>query len=667
MGRRVVALIGTGLVAAVVWAGRGAAERRGAEPRAAERAADIARRAARPAGAAPDGEAVLASYCSGCHGGPGAAKGGGDADKGDFAWVTETPRLIATGMLVPGDAEGSLVYKRVAAGEMPPKKAPRRPAAAEIETLRAWIDTMSPPAPFVTDLEVDRELTADRDALSAGDREQARWISFVPLANAGIPEAQLEAYRAALAKLLGSLSWSPALHPPAPVDARRLLYRIDLRDLGWSAATWDAILAVYPYGVDRGRAPAAVRGDWLVATASRPPLYQEILGLPDTDAALGRLLGIDLADDVASGRVARAGFTSSGISVNNRLIERHVTRHGALWRSYDFSSSVGRENVFAHPLDFVPAGGEIIFNLPNGLQGYMLVDGAGRRIDKAPTRIVSDPARPDRAVETGVSCMSCHAHGIIQRADEIRAAVAAGASDAGSLAAGDRARVLRLHPPADDFAALQAEDIARFDAALAELGVDQAAEPIALLVARYEAPLDEGLAAAELGLTAEELRARLRRADETAQQLGALATGGTVKRDVWEASFPRLVVELGVGIPARPPAGAAGAAATTVVWIDDDGNSWFDASVSATQAEAVSACRALRLESPTQTALVQAVSNGFAGVLGDAGRTFWTSGTRLDLHNQRYGFVVESPPATARRAAAGERHGVICVSPFADP
>jgi hypothetical protein len=353
---------------------------------------------------------------------------------------------------------------------------------------------------------------------------------------------------------------------------------------------------------------------------------------------------------VAAGRVARAGFTASGISVNNRVIERHVTRHGALWRSYDFASSVGRENVFDHPLDFEPAGGEIIFNLPNGLQGYMLVDGTGRRIDKAPTKIVSDPARPDRAVVAGVSCMSCHVHGVIERADEVRAT-------------SREADVLRLYPPADLFAAAQAEDVARFDAALTEIGAELTGEPIALLVARHEAALDGGLAAAELGLTVEELRARLDRAVDLKQQLGALATGGTIKRDAWEALFPSLLAELNAGVPARPQASGV----TSTVWIDEGGKSWLDAGVAGTQAEASAACRARHLEQPAQTALTQALSTGLAGVLGESARTFWTAGTRLDAHNQRHGFVIESPSATSRRVAVDERHGAICVSRFADP
>src|SRR6185436_7044926 len=170
-------------------------------------------------------------------------------------------------------------------------------------------------------------------------------------------EAQLARYRTALAVMLASLSWAPAARPPVAVDAQRTLFRIDLRDLGWTAATWDQIRAAYPYGVAHpAGVPDAIRADWLVATASRPPLYHAILGIPERDTELARLLGVELADDLARSRVARAGFTSSGVSTSNRVIERHATRHGALWRSYDFRSSRGREDVFAHPLDFVPAG-----------------------------------------------------------------------------------------------------------------------------------------------------------------------------------------------------------------------------------------------------------------------------------------------------------------------
>jgi hypothetical protein len=542
---------------------------------------------------------------------------------------------------------------------MPPETVKTRPTAAELATLRAWIDGMAASAgAFRDDAAIERALAADRAALSRDAAPYARWLTVAHLANAGLGDAELEPYRVALAELLASLSWAPA--PPAPVaiDAARTLYRIDLRELGWSAATWDTIRAAYPYGVARGAGvPDAIRADWFVATASRPPLYHDLLGLPDTEAGLAHLLGIDLAADVAAGRVARAGFTNSGVSQHNRIVERHATRHGALWRSYDFASSVGVENVFAHPLDFVPAGGELIFNLPNGLQAYMLVDAQGRRIAKAPTTIVSDPRRPDRAVENGLSCMGCHAHGIIDKADQIRDAIG------DTVAVADRAEIERLHPRAARLAALYAQDRARFVAALAAIGVtppaDPADEPITRVTARYESELDLRTAAAELGLTADDLTARLDRSEALRAALGGLTVaGGTVKRDGWASAFPRAIAELGVGVPFTP---AGGADAAPAVWIDRDRKTWTVLATAAFDHRgATRLCRARGLALPETGELTAAATQGLAAGLRGAARA-WTATVKLDASNQRHADTVDPVSGIVRRAQLTERHGVLCV------
>ncbi len=70
---------------------------------------------------------------------------------------------------------------------------------------------------------------------------------------------------------------------------------------------------------------------------------------------------------------------TSGVSRNNRVIERHEipgSRCRGYWLSYDFASNgdpIAPKDILANPLDFVQDGGEIIFTLPNGLQGYMIV------------------------------------------------------------------------------------------------------------------------------------------------------------------------------------------------------------------------------------------------------------------------------------------------------
>src|SRR5262249_16703206 len=158
------------------------------------------------------------------------------------------------------------------------------------------------------------------------------------------------------------------------------LLRIDLRDYKWSARTWDRLVSAYPYRVSTPEAPSSVlglqqvlRADWFVTTAARPPLYHDLLQLPSTDRELERQLRVDVLANLQEDNVARAGFNGSGVSQNNRLIERHDASYGAYWRSYDFNDNSGRQNLFEHPLgpvpgqnSFVHAGGEILFNPPNG-------------------------------------------------------------------------------------------------------------------------------------------------------------------------------------------------------------------------------------------------------------------------------------------------------------
>src|SRR5262249_42035545 len=161
---------------------------------------------------------------------------------------------------------------------------------------------------------------------------------------------------------LNSLSWHPRISRPQPLDAARTVLRMDLRDYQWSARLWDRVLSFYPYLLaDRTRDAKAisaatrsdlawVRADWFVATASRPPLYYDLLQLPANDRELERLLRVEVLANIEEENVLRAGFNDSGVSRNNRIVERHDAGYGAYWRSYDFSDSTERQNVFDHPL-----------------------------------------------------------------------------------------------------------------------------------------------------------------------------------------------------------------------------------------------------------------------------------------------------------------------------
>jgi hypothetical protein len=185
-----------------------------------------------------------------------------------------------------------------------------------------------------------------------------------------------------------------------------------------------------------------VRADWLWDTASRAPLYDILTDLPNSVNALAARLGINIANDINHPGLAepdnlvRFAVRRSGVSLHNRMAERHLGAAGQyLWVSYDFKTDVGRQDVFANPLGpravdqqrfvhtFENDAGEVIFTMPNGMQGYMLVNAVGQKVSVADPAIVRDIRRPNGIVENGISCFGCHANnGMIRprTTDEMR-------------------------------------------------------------------------------------------------------------------------------------------------------------------------------------------------------------------------------------------------------
>ena len=287
-----------------------------------------------------------------------------------------------------------------------------------------------------------------------------------------------------------------------------------------------------------------MQADWFLATASLPPLYHDILGLPETDGELERELGIDVARNLqrSPGRsVWRAGTNDSGVSEHNRVVERHKSRYGAYWKSYDFAGSVGEQNIFTHPLSFKHDGGEIIFNLPNGLQAYYISDGLGNRIDVAPTEIVSNPAASDPAVRNGLSCIGCHTEGMKAFEDGVRAVIQETARPTY-----DKEQALRLYVEKAVMDELVAQDRERYEIAVKKTGgVSGGIEPVHLFHEAFQGPLDASHAAAAIGMETEVFLTKIRQ-EPSLQHLGltGLLSGGNVKRDVWTSNFGKIVAIL---------------------------------------------------------------------------------------------------------------------------
>jgi len=525
--------------------------------------------------------AVLNANCRRCHGQDGTAEGG-------MNFILDPAKLVARKKIVAGRPDQSPLFKRVSTGKMPPSGEKPRPSADDVALLKQWIEAGAPsPTPLVrrpvlTDAAVFNLILADLDQQDKRGRRFLRYFSLAPLANADFSPDELQTYRNALAKLLNGLSWHPRITVPTAIDPDKLVLRIDLRDYQWDAILWNRLLAAYPYGVLADTATAravlvgtatrvpCVRADWFLANASRAPLYYDLLQIPSNLSELERQLHVDVAADVQQERVARAGFLGSGISRNNRLIERHDAMNGAYWRTYDFEGIPqnlvdrdlllpDRRNLFAYPLGpglgdgntFQHAAGEAIFNLPNGLQGYLLVNANDVRQNKGNTAIVSDPKRPDRAVEAGVSCMSCHAGGINPKDDQIRDHVQ---KNAKSFKRADAELIRALYVPKEKMRALMDDDSDRFRKALEKTGNKVSVfEPIMTATLRYEADVDLPTLAAEAGLRPEELLPRLTGSEKLAQSFGPLkAAGGTVPRQVVEQAFGDLARDLRLGAVFQP-------------------------------------------------------------------------------------------------------------------
>ena len=271
-----------------------------------------------------------------------------------------------------------------------------------------------------------------------------------------------------------------------------------------------------------------------------PPLYHDILGLPETDRALETRLEVNVVENIrnAAGlRVWRAGFNNSGVSNHNRIVERHTSRYGAYWKSYDFAGSVGTQNIFTHPLSFTHDGGEVIFNLPNGLQAYYLSDADGNRLDEAPIQIVSNPAASDPTVRNGLSCIGCHTEGMKDFEDQVRTVI-----EKNPNPPFNKDRALRLYAETAKMDALLAEDTEHYRQALEAAGdVFGGIEPVQRFYEAFWRPLDAAHAAAAVGLETEVFLEKIRQ-NVGLKNLGLLVLeSGTMKRDAWTSRFSDVI------------------------------------------------------------------------------------------------------------------------------
>jgi serine/threonine-protein kinase len=566
----------------------------------------LSRHAPAPAGAqeadnsklAGKARAVLAKYCARCH----------DNGKraGGFGYALDVKKMIAKRMVVPGKLDDGFIVRVTAtedAEKMPPPEAKERPSAAEIDDLKAWIKAGAPAFPAAAPVVAKaRPYFSELDAYRAmvdflrKHHDQARYKRFLTLTHLhndpAVSDKTLRLYHAGVSKLLNSLSWRRDLVLPTLIDTHGAVLAFDLRDLDWDLGDqWYKLVARegkhpgYVYGLTHERYPEdrelnllaaeaykrsgtrlpAVRADWFLAAAALPPLYHELLNLPETAGEIEKRLGVHVAQNFRRDYLVRIALEVSGVAVKaNRLLERHKALYGAYWKSYDFGSSAGRANLRQFPLGplnlfpkgkhpyeaaaFQHDGGEIIWNLPNGLQAYLLVDKNDRRLDKAPpiVRDEKETAGDGTTIVNGLSCMACHKHGMIDK--DVRDVVRA----ENALEGDEKEKVRRLYPEqreADRWLQTDRElfmrSLERAIGPYVRLGDDekrpleQFAEPVSALASPYlKSNVTLAQAARELGIKDPlVLKVAIENNPVLRNTLGlrGLAAGGTVKREFWES------------------------------------------------------------------------------------------------------------------------------------
>ena len=521
-------------------------------------------------------QTMLEKHCARCHQDGKLVKREKPA-KG-FGDVIQLDQLVGNpDRVVPGTPDASKIFQVIVNGQMPKdvfegESDKPAPTADEIEALRTWI-TKSAGECKVEAYEpklLVKEIYDDLFSLPEHKRATTRYLSLANIMSSCATKEEMDVYSQGAIKLLNSLSTNSDVISieEALVGEHKNLIRIDLLDLNWTPELWDYVVSGYPYGIDpvdsQHKALADithtelpyVRADWFAFFASRPPLYEKILGMPLHFDELQASLQMNTMSNIKNRDVVRAGFKKSGVSRSNRLIERHTISTGHFWTSYDFAATKGTQNLLEFPLGpvgafdsydghdyaFTQDGGESIYSLPNGFQAYYLNNTAGVYLEKGPTNIVQDPGRVDLAVTNGISCMGCHDQGMRNAADDVLEHVAKNKIFPSEV----REIVKSLYPEKPELDKLIKQDGERFTSAMKRAGLNPGLklngdEMINALSNRYERDIDLKSAASEFGVTPEELGDNLNRSSDVGSSIAAQLVQGTVQRDIFEAEYGNLV------------------------------------------------------------------------------------------------------------------------------
>jgi hypothetical protein len=452
--------------------------------------------------------------------------------------------------------------------------------------VRSWAanDTPLPtttPRPAVSDLEALQIVAADIQNQPPAAQPYLRYFTLEYWGNTGglPPLVAVDTERAALIKMLNLVSTNRQIIQPATIDRDGLIYRIDMRTLGWTADAWHNMKATDPYyqPMNFPATPTAanrtMRSDWFVANIpnSAVDAYFAFLGIDSDDPSIDAKNNVNRFADMATGYPAtvRAGFLVSRTEGFNRIISWHQTTafgsgaigSGHLFKSYNMPSDTGTANIFSHPYrpttnlpslpgpyDFDFGDSDNLFTLPNGLFGYYTTEPAGGVVENIQSAGTPFPG-PTR-------CFQCHDNttNLLPFIDQVHDAIAS--DPTGTFPAATKTLLLGMY----DQQAIT-EEMTRagmmFGQAYAALSLPAldiaglptgfATEVMNVVTNNYSIILQANTASAELGVSTTQMIAAIRSSPALAASLASLITTdasgnptGVVRRDDWEASYAAL-------------------------------------------------------------------------------------------------------------------------------
>lgn len=505
---------------------------------------------------------------------------------GDMNYILDLNELIKQGKIIPGDASDSQIFIRMQQQSMPPAFIrDQRPTFGQIELVGQFIDSMElaeecDPLAFMTQDEMISAMARDVSTLDEGDQPFTRYLTITYNSNAGGCGRELDRQRYALYKGINSVSTNNRITQPVAIDDDKTIFRIDIRDYNWDRAldleddnivdftdAWLAIVdASAPYAVefegdqaddlklDTQTAIPFLPVNAFIQSTEQGDLYYSLIGGRANLFVFEReVLNLDTQAEIAEDNLMRAGFSNSGVSKQERVLNRFdngIAAGQSYWLSFDFDGgngngvvngvsngfdvNVDNESIYADPLDFAFAGGEAIFSLPNGLQGYYVAAADGTRLDEAPVGVVIDPAQNNGLVTNGASCHSCHQAGLITFTDTVKKYVIDNANDFDNETFES---VMAQYPDKAVFQRQMDLDSAMHVRAVEASGVPpKAPDAITRVYLDFQlGDITAAYAAGELNVTKEELLDNLNELDPRLAPLGE--PGGAVNRDIFDAAY----------------------------------------------------------------------------------------------------------------------------------